>query len=115
MVSFPWLCLGEAMKQLKQGVDISNLSTQALYAMDVVDDVFEFFGILICRITSVCDKARGRNPKTLHQVGRAFDVGLPDSGVVDSIVAKGKKLLGENYDVVLEEDHIHIEYDPEMG
>jgi hypothetical protein len=103
------------MKQLKAGVDISNLTTQALYAMDVVDDVFEFFGVMVTRITSVCDRAKGRNPKTLHQVGRAFDVGLPPEGIEERVVDKSKRLLGDNFDVVLEEDHIHIEYDPEMG
>lgn len=46
-----------------------------------------------------------------HYLCRALDFRLP-RGDVQVRVSKLKERLGKDYDVVLERDHIHIEYDP---
>ncbi len=58
------------------------------------------------------------SPGSLHYKGFAIDIrtyNLPggcQGSVVKKIVQELKIKLGYNYDVILETDHIHIEYDP---
>ena len=65
-----------------------------------------------CVITSLCDGRHSRNSK--HYEGNAFDLRnrhLTDIETAD-VAAKLKESLGIEYDVVVEETHIHVEYDP---
>lgn len=53
-------------------------------------------------------------PGSLHYHGRACDYriwGMSDE-IVHDVVNLLKQKLGPDYDVVLEKDHIHCEYDP---
>lgn len=61
-------------------------------------------------ITSIND---GRHmPKSKHYEGHAFDVRI--WWLTDQLRCTGAiaEKLGPDFDVVLEKDHIHIEYDP---
>lgn len=51
---------------------------------------------------------------SLHYKGLAIDVRTRDltSAQITALVARLKAVLGSKFDVVLEKDHIHIEYDP---
>jgi len=66
-------------------------------------------------ITSAAD---GKHmAKSLHYVNRAFDVRIRNIvGDIDAEAAlwceRLRSTLGKDYDVVLEGDHIHIEFDP---
>jgi hypothetical protein len=103
------------MIKLKKGVDLHILSPQAVLGMSIVDGVYGEFLEKECWITSVADGKHSR--KSLHRLGMAFDVRLP-SGVVSmykTVVSAAKEALGEDFDVVLEEDHIHVEWDPKGG
>ena len=51
---------------------------------------------------------------TLHYDGWAFDVRKPKHTSVVIIVDLIKQTLGPDFDVVIEKDHIHIEYDPKV-
>jgi hypothetical protein len=72
-------------------------------------------------VTSAADSDHG--PRSLHPEGRAFD--LRFEGIRPGAIAGNaphalaalwctrlRAWLGREYDVVLESDHIHIEYDP---
>ena len=69
-------------------------------------------------VTSAND---GRHKKgSLHYKNRAYDirikniVGILEFPLVARTWAERMQVaLGDDYDVVLEEDHIHVEYDPE--
>lgn len=75
-------------------------------------------------VTSIHDGRHGRN--SLHYRGKAMDVrflGQRPGGIVarDHVVQKDKayrwqdrlrRILGADFDVVLEKDHLHIELDP---
>lgn len=52
---------------------------------------------------------------SLHYYGLALDFGIHPftSPIVDRIVVDLRLALGNSYDVVLEKDHIHVEYDPD--
>ncbi len=69
-------------------------------------------------ITSAADGAHMSG--SLHFVNRAYDirisniVGIDDFPDAAKVWAERMQVaLGDDYDVVLEEDHIHVEYDPE--
>lgn len=63
-------------------------------------------------ITSLCDGRHSKN--SLHYFGNAFDIRtrhLSEEEKQDVVVLLAK-MLGKDYDVVLESDHIHVEFDP---
>ena len=53
---------------------------------------------------------------SFHYVGRAADLRTRDipPDVCKQLVRDIKASLGNDYDVVLEKDHIHLEYDPKV-
>lgn len=63
-------------------------------------------------ITSVMDGSHMRGSR--HYTGLAIDLRTNNLSEVQasSWVERLKKNLGPNYDVILERDHIHAEYDP---
>ncbi len=63
-------------------------------------------------VTSALDGKHSR--RSLHYVGLALDLRTRDFAKGEaSIAAKFlQRRLGRQYDVVLERDHIHVEYDP---
>jgi hypothetical protein len=100
----------------KPGVRLDDLVPQAAAALPVVAFVYQHQGALSCVITSVNDGTHG--PNSLHAKGRAFDVRTKDY-VGDKVFLrdKVKAALGDNFDVVLEDEggpneHLHVEYDP---
>lgn len=74
----------------------------------------------IMRITSTTDGKHMEGSK--HYTGNAIDVGIRSSSTFQffskaiqiALVAAIKAVLGADYDVVLESDHIHVEYDPKV-
>lgn len=101
---------------LKQGVRLVGLTPQILVAVIVANEVYGEYR-LECVITSGSDGKHGVN--SLHNkdgICNAVDCRTRHILVETNkkeIRDKIKERLGENYDVVLEKDHIHIEYDPE--
>lgn len=98
---------------LKTGVTISELTPQMALAHAEIKGVFQDYGFA-CTITSGDDSKH--SPHSLHYVGRALDYrtrhikSVATRKVVRNAIAE---TLGENFDVVLEPTHIHVEYDPE--
>lgn len=80
-------------------------------ALLIADGVYERNGENMT-VTSLLDGEHMR--ASLHYVGAAGDLGLPMQGV-DHMIFDLRTALGENYDVVLEPDHIHVEYQPKHG
>ena len=63
-------------------------------------------------VTSLLDGVH--SSKSLHYKGLAFDMRthIYTQYEISKLMGYLKHMLGSNYDVVLEKDHIHIEYDP---
>ena len=76
----------------------------------IADGVYNKFGAELV-ITAGTD---GKHMEgSLHYKGRALDFRTWNlNGKEKEVAAELKKELGDSYDVVLEGDHIHCEFDP---
>jgi hypothetical protein len=100
--------------RLKQGVSLKKIQPQVALAAIIINDIYEQYDIE-CVITSVCDGKHKPNSK--HYEGLALDIrtnNIPDMNMKAQIEKDIKSALEDDFDVVFEGDHYHIEYDPEV-
>ena len=96
--------------KLKTGVNLEGVQWQMFKAAVIAEEVYGKQGVELV-ITSANDGKHG--DKTLHHKGLALDLRTWTLGGREGEVAKAlQEALGEAYDVVLEVDHIHLEFDP---
>lgn len=94
---------------LKLGVSIEKLGRNIRRALPHLEDAFERLTHEEPVITSTFEG--NHSAGSLHYANNAIDVRLPRiraGEIVDSL----KNSLGGNFDVILEGDHIHVEFDP---
>lgn len=103
---------------LKPGVTTVNASDDIIKAANIAESVYRSFGHSLW-ITSATeghanDGVHSKNSK--HYEGNAIDLRTRNvSGGINAlndICDEIRILLGDDYDVIRESDHIHIEYDP---
>lgn len=93
---------------LKPGVDISRLNRILRRTLASIDSIFMQYE----EETVITSTYEGDHmPSSLHYSNDAYDVRRPEKHLTEILPAI-KDRLGRHYDVVLEADHIHIEYDP---
>lgn len=99
------------MIKIKEGAKLNGLQPQMVIALVVASAVYSSYNV-DCVLTEGTGGKHGRG--SLHYIGNAIDLRTRDLGVsVRSRVADEiREALGEQYDVVLESDHIHIEFQP---
>ena len=96
---------------MKHGVDLRGLQSQMVLAYMIAVACYARHGYP-CTITSASDSKHG--PNSLHYKGKALDLrtrNVPEElrqGLRDEIA----NALGPQFDVVLESDHMHMEFDP---
>ena len=97
---------------IKSGVDLRGLAPQLAIAYTIALHVYHDKVGLPCVITSGSDGKHG--PNSLHYKGKALDLRTnnlrPEQ--VHPVFMALKAALGEQFDTVLEGDHIHVEFDP---
>ncbi len=101
--------------KLKPGVAM-NARPEVLYAIGVADAVYRLLAGRECVVTSFNDGKHGRD--SLHYEGMAADLRTRDLPLHQKLaVFHALRALLEplGFDVVLESDHIHLEYDPKAG
>lgn len=98
---------------IKPGVSLNGLEPEMWEAVSRVGRIYKERGYL-CWVTGGTELAPGRTPTSLHPKGQAIDFGTVARGVSDPkpLEADITAVLGPQYDVVLESDHIHVEFDP---
>lgn len=99
------------MISLKAGVAVRGMRTEILFAVMVAAEAYAQRGKDLM-ITSCAD---GRHSQaSLHYAGAAVDLRTRDLAEAEKgqIVASLRAALGGDYDVVIEQDHLHIEYQP---
>lgn len=91
-------------------VQLNGLDLQAVKAIFTAMLVWQKFGMQKLTITSARDGKHKTN--SLHYTGKAFDLRTKD--VPDAVAMREvlQQRLGHDFDVILEPDHIHVEYDP---
>lgn len=97
---------------LKPGVELLGLRPETLIGVLAAYHAYTQAGYELI-LTSVTDGTHSRGSR--HYVGCAFDCRrrhVPDD-VIHVIHGNIAEALGNQFDVVLESTHIHIEYDPE--
>jgi hypothetical protein len=96
------------MYVLKEGVSLAGLQIEMRPVMREAGRIWRDQGKQWLRITSGTDGSHG--VASFHPYGYALDIELPPNPA--QAVSDLREALGCNYDVVLEKDHVHIEYDP---
>jgi hypothetical protein len=101
------------IKTDRNGVKINGIQPETIVGILIAASVFDIHNQDFT-ITSVTDGAEDRVPGSLHSAGLAFDIRTWSlSGFqLEKIVYDLQQALGEEWDVINEEDHIHVEYDP---
>lgn len=98
--------------RLKESVEL-DITDEILKAIQTASLVWEEYGVRELVITSGSDGVHSPNSK--HYEGNAVDIrkwNIPESKR-DCVVITLRLLLGDEYQVILEDTHIHVEYDPE--
>jgi len=93
---------------IKAGVDISRLRPEIRKKLTRIASISWAMEDEELVITSTYEGAHSEG--SLHYANLAVDIRRKDKRMFT--YNEIKKYLGEDYDVVLETDHIHIEYDP---
>lgn len=91
-------------------IDINGLDAVMLYPLMCAARVWQRQGVRNVVITSARDGEHMKNSK--HYDGHALDLRtrtLPDPKLAAELL---QNKVGDQYDVVLESDHIHVEFDP---
>lgn len=99
---------------LKHNARIDGIRPETLFGIFIAERVFAKLGHEFT-VTSVTDSRHGR--ASLHFVGFAFDIRSRDipSAERESVRLALQKALGPTFDVVLESDHFHVEFQPKTG
>lgn len=99
------------MLKLKDSVRLVGIKPEIVLAMIIVNDAYEAFNTE-CVITSVNDSTHSYT--SLHNCGYAFDVRTRNVSKRDilALVKKIQESLTGEFDIVLEETHLHIEFQP---
>lgn len=96
---------------IKPGVDLRGLCSQMSVAYTIAMYVYQEKAQVPCVITSGSDGKHG--PHSLHYCGKALDFRTNNlrGPQVHPVFMELKAALGDQFDVVLEDDHIHVEWD----
>lgn len=113
-----WFWFREGSVQLKDGVTLNGVKGPLLFALGVAKTIYGAFGadLTVTSTTDGVHPAGGANDP--HYSGYAADLRIRDiaTNTVQSIYkALSAALHPLGFDVVLESDHIHVEYDPKIG
>ena len=96
--------------RIKEGVSLAGLRPEMRTALIWADKVWNQHGEELC---VTCHMEGEHGVGSLHYSGYALDLRTRNFGKTEAkIVAdKLRESLPEGYDVVLESNHIHVEYD----
>lgn len=98
---------------IKSGVDLRGIQPQMAIAYAIASRVYlRYSDDGVCVITSGVDGVHGKD--SLHYTGYALDLRIHNVHVTyhAELLEDLKLALGPQFDVVLEKDHIHVEFDP---
>jgi hypothetical protein len=97
---------------VKVGTDFLGLHPALVVAIFVAEDAFHTIARANCVVTSASDGEHSR--KSLHYVGHAVDLRTRHvpKHLHEQIRDRIAQDVGDQFDVVLEPTHIHVEWQP---
>lgn len=97
--------------KLKEGVKIAGAQPELILGLMITQEIFRK-NQLELTITSVLDGHHMEG--SLHKAGLAADIRTRDMEpqLRSVVLSEMKVCLGRDFDVVLEDDHIHLEIQP---
>lgn len=94
---------------LKPGVKLDGLRPHMIHALADIVEAYE-------NLKQTCTVTAGGDGKhmegSLHGMGNALDFRRWNLQDPQGFIVTLRRKLGKDYDVILETDHIHVEYDP---
>lgn len=98
--------------KLKKGVDITGLQPELVLGLIIAECVYRTVANVDLMVTAVKDGKHMTG--SLHYKGLAADLRSKDvpEAVLPALVSTLQSSLGDQFDVVFEANHIHIEFDP---
>lgn len=98
--------------RLAPNVSLAKATPQIVIALMVAVPVLEYYHSDLY-VTSFDDGKHGEG--TLHGKGRAFDfrIWYVEAVLREAMIARLAQRLGPEFDVILEPDHGHVEWDPD--
>lgn len=96
--------------KFKPGTRIAGIQPELVLAAVVIDRLFHTNGLPELVITSGVDGKHSKN--SLHYVGRAWDIRSWYIDDKETFAQKLRESLTEEFDVVVEKTHVHVEFDP---
>lgn len=102
------------MIKLKSGARIDNLQPEIVLGILIAEGVYDSLGVDLV-ITEVTGSKHQKG--SLHYVGLAVDLRSRDFSKeqLPVVLANLRENLGTEFDVVYEQDHVHVEFDPKEG
>ena len=99
------------MIKLKKGVSLNGVQPEMAVAFSVILNVYHRLGHN-CTITSCTDGTHSAGSR--HYIGLAMDFRTRDIPDHKRAQLRGAvaSSLGDEFDVILEDDHLHVEFDP---
>ena len=94
----------------KEGVLLRGVKPELNLALQIAASYYDRKGIGDMFVTSLLDGVHSRG--SLHYVGYAADLRIWNIDEVESFTEGLAEELGPEFDVVLESDHIHLEFKP---
>jgi len=100
------------MISIKPGVIVRACQPEILLAVPIVASILQQYNGAECVITGAREGEHMK--RSLHFVGYALDFRTRHIAIGwhEKIAKDVQRALGEEYDVVLEKTHLHVEYDP---
>ena len=97
--------------KFKEGIKLQGLREELTYIFPIIDKVHMDLAGREAIITSALDGKHGQH--SFHYQGLALDLRTRDLTpyIAEKITEELQRELGNDYDVLLEHDHIHLEYD----
>ena len=95
---------------LKPGVRLQGIRPEVVVALIAAQEIWKSLGVELV-VTSCIDGTHSRG--SMHYSGSAVDLRSANLGTnAVSATQRLQTALGNDYDVLLETDHIHVEYQP---
>jgi hypothetical protein len=103
----------EVADRLKRGVGVLGLSNAIILGDGIVSRIFNTMGFESI-ITSGTEDPENHKRSSEHKKGDALDYRTRHVSMTkhQALATQIRNALGKDFDVILESNHIHVEYDP---